>query len=147
VMKRLGRSWDGWLGMSRIWCYNEMGYGSCICRTFRLMRLPLIHPLQCSYSFSSYSDDDVHGQSSIHIGHVPAMTCGMLCHAVRAAPDMTTASPDLSLIVTAFVPASSPPSPSSPTTKIPSQPSDMLTSGRLHSSLTSRCRLSVSPGL
>lgn len=104
---------------------NEYRGGSHanICLTFRLILLPLIHPFHSSYSSP--------GQSAIHSGQLRSRTFGTPCQAYLLSQLMSTASPLFSLSVATR-------SSSKPHMKIASQPREMETSGRLHSSLTSR---------
>ncbi len=116
-----------------------------ICRTFRLILLPAIQPFHCANRPSTSPSRLMPGQSFIQSGQVPSSTFGTPCQAYRLSPLINTASPDLSLMTATLAPSLSR-VPSSPAMKMPSQPNEILTSGWSHSSLTSRCRLSVSPG-
>lgn len=124
---------------------KQTTFQSNICRTFKFTLFPAIQPFHSANSSSCWTPSPTPGQLLIHSGHVPAKTFGTPCHAYLLSPLIKTASPDLNLI-TAILALPSASLPSSPAMKIPSQPKEILTSGLSHSSLTSRCRLSVSPG-
>ena len=125
------------LGDSKQPASHRLSAQSNICLTLRLILFLSIHPTHSCHSLP--------GHCCIQVGHVPSSIFGTLCHAYLLSPLIRTASPLRSLKVATL--AGSPGSaPSSPITKMPSQPREIDASGWSHSSLTSRCSESVSPG-